>query len=90
MRLRPPLGTGMPRHIPAGGAKLAGEFFPEGVKVGVNAAVVQYDNDVFGDDADMFWPERWLTADKVRQAQMERTMLIFGAGRRTCIGMHVS
>ena len=91
MRLHPPLGTSMPRHVPAGGAELAGAFFPAGVKVGVNAAVVQYDKDVFGDDAEAFRPERWLTThDKAQLAQMERTMLVFGAGKRTCIGMHVS
>jgi cytochrome P450 len=32
----------------------------------------------------------WLTEDKGRLAQSERTMLVFGAGKRTCIGMHVS
>lgn len=90
LRLHPPLGTSMPRHVPAGGVELAGTFFPAGTKVGVNAAVVQYDRGVFGDDAEVFRPERWLVEEQEKLAQMERTMLVFGAGKRTCIGMHVS
>ena len=90
MRLHPSVGMSMPRYVPVNGAKLAGHFFPPGVKVGINAAVVQYDQTVFGEDADSFNPERWLDADKEKLAQMERTMLVFGVGKRTCSGQHIS
>jgi cytochrome P450 len=45
--------------------------------------LVHYDKEVFGDDAEIFNPERWIEDDAV---QMEKAMLQFGAGTRTCIG----
>lgn len=87
MRLHPSVGLTMPRLVPAGGATISGFHFPEGYRVGVNGAVVQYDKDVFGPDADDFNPDRWTEGDASR---MERTMVVFGAGPRTCIGKNVS
>jgi hypothetical protein len=43
MRLHPSVGVTLPRHIPKGGCVIAGGWFPEGTRVGVNAAVVQRD-----------------------------------------------
>lgn len=54
----------------------------------MNAMVVQFDKEVFGEDADQFRSERWLVDEK-RYRAMERAMLVFGAGTRTCIGKHV-
>lgn len=87
MRLHPSVGLIMPRLVPAGGATISGFYFPEGYRVGVNGAVVHYDKDVFGPDADNFNPDRWITGDAVR---MDKTMIHFGAGPRTCIGKNVS
>lgn len=87
MRLHPSVGLTMPRLVPAGGAIISGFHFPEGYRVGVNGAVVQYDNRVFGPDADTFKPDRWLHRDL---GPMEKTMVVFGAGARTCIGKNVS
>jgi len=87
MRLHPSVGLTMPRLVPAGGATISGFHFPEGYRVGVNSAVVHYDKDVFGPDADEFNPDRWNEGDALR---MERTMVVFGAGPRTCIGKNVS
>ena len=88
MRLHPSVGLTMPRHVPAGGARISGFFIPAGYRVGMNGAVVQHDREIFGDDADAFRPERWLDAEAA--AGMEKAMLIFGAGTRTCIGKNVS
>ena len=60
MRLHPSVGLMMPRLVPAGGATISGFHIPEGYRVGVNGAVVQYDKDVFGSDADSFNPDRWI------------------------------
>jgi hypothetical protein len=38
---------------------IAGGWFAEGTRVGVNAAVVQRDEKIFGEDAEEFVPERW-------------------------------
>jgi hypothetical protein len=72
MRLYPPLGTSMPRHVPAGGAEIAGAFFPRGTKAGINAAIFHYDKPVFGDYAEVFRPESWLPEYKRRLADARR------------------
>lgn len=87
MRLHPSVGLTMPRIVPTGGATISGFYFPEGYRVGINGAVVQYDKDIFGPDTEMFRPERWFEEDS---SKMEKTMLVFGAGGRTCIGKNVS
>ena len=87
MRLHPSVGLTMPRLVPAGGASIAGVHIPEGFRVGVNGAVVQYDCDVFGTDANEFNPSRWIERDAV---EMDKAMVVFGAGPRTCIGKNVS
>ena len=87
MRLHQSVGLTMPRLVPAGGTTISGIYIPEGYRVGVNGAVVQYDTDVFGLDADRFNPNRWIEGDAVR---MDKIMIQFGAGSRTCIGKNVS
>ncbi|KAL8941387.1 MAG: hypothetical protein Q9216_002265 [Gyalolechia sp. 2 TL-2023] len=89
MRLNPSVGLPMPRTIPAAGARISGFDFPPRYRIGINSAVVQYDRDVFGEDAEVFRPERWIEG-KADAARMERTMMVFGAGARTCIGKNVS
>ena len=89
MRLHPSVGLTMPRVIPAGGATIAGVKMPAGYRVGINSAVIQYDTNVFGTDVSEFKPERWLDSGG-DVARMERTMLVFGRGARTCLGKHVS
>ena len=59
MRLRPAVGLGSQRYVPAGGAMIDGKHYPEGIVVSVNAWPVHRDKSVFGDDAQYFRPERW-------------------------------
>ncbi len=87
MRLHPSVGLTMPRLVPKGGMILCDQYIPEGYSVGMNGAVVHYDKRVFGPDADQFRPQRWLERDA---KMMDKYMLHFGAGTRTCIGKNVS
>jgi cytochrome P450 len=66
---------------------IADTFIPAGYRVGVNAAVIHYNKNIFGDDADQFKPARWLEGD---QKRMDKYMMHFGGGTRTCIGKNVS
>ncbi|KAG4425991.1 hypothetical protein IFR04_000935 [Cadophora malorum] len=87
MRLHPSIALTMPREVAEGGAAISGIFFPEGYRIGINPAVIQYDKAVFGSDADIFNPDRWLHGDLVA---MDKAMLHFGAGTRTCIGKNIA
>lgn len=86
MRLHPSVGLTMPRIAPKGGMTLCGQYIPEGYSVGMNGAVVHYDKGIFGPDADRFRPHRWLEGDA---KTMDKYMLHFGAGTRTCVGKNV-
>jgi cytochrome P450 len=59
MRVHPSVGFTLPRYVPEYGCEIAGKWFRGGSRVGVNAAVVHFDRNIFGDDADMFNPDRW-------------------------------
>ncbi|KAF7189178.1 Cytochrome P450 monooxygenase [Pseudocercospora fuligena] len=59
MRLHPSVGLQLPRHPPPEGCHISGYYFPHSARVGVNAAVLHYNQDVFGEDASSFRPERW-------------------------------
>jgi cytochrome P450 len=90
LRIHPAVGAPLTRVVGQNGAHLAGQYFPPGSEVGVNAWVIHYDEGVFGPDAWKFNPERWLTDDSEKRAAMERNFLSFGAGPRTCIGKNIS
>ena len=87
MRLHPSVGLTMPRIIPKGGMAFGDQYVAEGYRVGINGAVVHYDKRIFGPDADRFNPRRWLEGDS---KMMDKYMIQFGAGTRTCIGKNVS
>lgn len=90
-RVWPSFQVIMPRYAPAGGLQLPNGFcVPAGYRVGINPYIVQRDSELFGNDATVFRPERWLEADKEQLRVMNATMISFGAGTRTCTGQHVS
>ncbi|OJJ06598.1 hypothetical protein ASPVEDRAFT_45955 [Aspergillus versicolor CBS 583.65] len=87
MRMHPSVGLTLPRVVPPGGCQIAGKWFPGGLRVGINAAVIHFDKTIFGEDAETYNPDRWLREDA---AQMERHMFQFGGGTRTCLGKNIS
>ncbi|KAH7070196.1 pisatin demethylase [Paraphoma chrysanthemicola] len=90
LRLHPAVGAPMTRVVGPGGATLAGQFFPAGTEVGINSWVIHRNKSIFGPDAHVFRPERWLTSDPQERAHLERNFLAFGAGPRVCIGKNIS
>ncbi|KAK3352199.1 cytochrome P450 [Lasiosphaeria hispida] len=89
MRVRPAVGLNITRLVPPEGAELDGEFFPGGVSIAANGWVLHRDTEVFGEDADVFRPERWLE-DEERARKMERYMFQFGGGSHLCIGRNLA
>ncbi|RYP42624.1 hypothetical protein DL768_010307 [Monosporascus sp. mg162] len=64
LRIHPATGLPFWRVVPEGGAVVAGQHFEAGAIVGVNSWVAHFDRAVFGDDAHIFRPERWLEAEE--------------------------
>lgn len=89
-RLFPPLTHPIERLVPAGGAAIAGTFLPQGTSVGSVQLALHLNARVFGSDADVFRPERWLEASAEQVRAMEGAHIGFGRGRRVCIGRHIA
>ncbi|KIX01993.1 uncharacterized protein Z518_07932 [Rhinocladiella mackenziei CBS 650.93] len=89
LRLHPATGLPMVRVVPEGGASIAGRYFPAKTEVGVNSWVAHANQRIFGPDAGDFRPERWLESPE-RAPEMNKYILTFGAGSRTCIGKNIS
>ncbi|EWC46673.1 hypothetical protein DRE_04160 [Drechslerella stenobrocha 248] len=90
LRLHPAVGLLLERVVPEGGVTLAGQYIPAGTIVGCNPWVVHRDPRVYGSDVDTFRPERWIEASPEQRAAMERSDLVFGSGKRACIGRNIS
>lgn len=59
--------------------------------MGINAWVAHRNKSVYGMDADMWRPERWLEFEEQgRTAEVEKYFFAFGMGSRTCIGKNIS
>ncbi|KAF6218600.1 hypothetical protein HO133_005951 [Letharia lupina] len=89
-RLHPPFGLPLERVVPPEGATVCRQRFTGGTVVGMSPWVVHRDQDVFGEDAGVWRPERWLDCDNEQRRRMEAGLLTFGAGHRACIGKNIS
>ncbi|KAH9229420.1 hypothetical protein K456DRAFT_1764567 [Colletotrichum gloeosporioides 23] len=98
LRLHPAVGLILERIVPEEGLELAdGTHLPGGIIVGASPWVVHHDKEVFGDDVNVFRPERWLQDENESQEEFDKrfkTMaaatFTFGKGHRTCIGKSIS
>ena len=86
MPLHPSVGLTMPQVAPVGGLEILGKHVPAGCDIGMNSAVVGYNEDIFGPDVYGFQIKRWLGENA---ATLDKHNLIFGAGTRTFIGKNV-
>lgn len=98
LRMHPPIGNILERVVPAPGLALRdGRVIAPGTIVGMNQWVVSRAKEVYGDDADVFRPERWLREDnettvshEARLKVMKDAELVFGGGNRVCTGRHMA
>ncbi|KAK5724043.1 hypothetical protein LTR17_013705 [Elasticomyces elasticus] len=100
LRIYPPVTGLMAKAVPAGGALIevdgVEKFAPGGTQVGWNSWGMMHDPVIFGQDAEIYRPERWLARDggekeRDRIARMNETVtLCFGYGRFGCLGRGVA
>ena len=74
-RLHPPFGLPLERVVPPEGAIVCGQRFKGGTVIGMSAWVVHRDQAVFGEDAGVWRPERWLECDDEGRRRMEASLL---------------
>ncbi len=87
--LSPPAPAIIPRLVSEGGIELSGKHVPEGVELAANPYLVHQDRNIFGDDADLFRPDRWLESRETEREYLKH-ILTFGYGSRICLGQHVA
>ncbi|CAK7213066.1 hypothetical protein SBRCBS47491_001676 [Sporothrix bragantina] len=94
LRMHPPF-VGLPfKEVPPQGDTLEdGRFVPGGTRIAPSIWALTRRKDVFGEDSDVFRPERWIvegdnnSEEKEGVQNMRRTVdLIFGYGRWACAG----
>ncbi|KAF4542190.1 Cytochrome P450 [Lasiodiplodia theobromae] len=93
LRVVPPAAGLLPKRVPGpAGDTIAGVWVPPGTDVGWNIQGLMRDEALFGPDADLFRPERWLLEpDDAKLARMlDAQSIIFGSGKYGCLGRHVA
>jgi cytochrome P450 len=99
LRINPGIAMVFERVVPESGFTLPdGRFVPGGTKIGINPAVTSRDVEVFGEDADLFNPDRWLKKDgeteeafsNRRRKMRDVADFAFGGGNRVCMGRYLA
>lgn len=93
LRIWPPLTGLMTKLVPPSGDTFNGTFIPGGTEIAYSAWGVHHDKRVYGEDADIYRPERWFASHTgpEKLAAMERSVeLVFGSGRYGCLGKSVA
>ena len=92
LRIFPVAGGLMLKDAPPEGDYLDdGTFIPGSTAIGFCSWAVHRNKAVFGPDAKVYRPERWLEAPPEQLARMERTHDIsFGYGKFKCLGMAIA
>ncbi|KAF4419121.1 Pisatin demethylase [Fusarium acutatum] len=98
LRMHPSVAMPLERYVPDTGPTLPdGTFVPPRVAVGLNPYIIGRNEEVWGQDANEFRPERWLKMEDENEEEYQRRLrkmnaadLAFGGGSRICIGRHIA
>lgn len=89
--MRPGTTGALPKIVPPQGETVQGVFIPGGTLVAMNIPFLLRSPDLFGPDAGIFRPERWIEATDEQRADMEREVeMMFGSGRWMCAGKPIA
>ncbi|QRV78958.1 cytochrome P450 family protein [Ceratobasidium sp. AG-Ba] len=85
LRLHSTSGVGLPRVIPPGlSLEIGGERFNEGTILSVPTYSVHHSEEVWGEDSELYRPERWLERDVGKEFNP------FSYGPRACVGRNLA
>ncbi|KAK5047475.1 hypothetical protein LTR84_006571 [Exophiala bonariae] len=85
-RIHPVVAQSLPRIVPEGGLQVEGHSLPAGTIIGSSPYVLGRSEHIYGQDAKMFRPERWLEGDR---SQLLSGFLAFGGTSRMCLGKNL-
>jgi cytochrome P450 len=94
LRMWPPT-TGLgSKQVPKGGDIICGYYVPEGTQIGHNFSGITRLKSIWGEDANVFRPERWLeaAAEGGDRAKLMNSVvdLDFGSGKYMCPGKRIA
>jgi len=90
-RIRNPMTYGHFKVVPPEGEVLDGVFLPGGTGIGHNTLALTRNREVFGDDVDVFRPERFIECSEDKKIERVQALeIIFGGGRWQCAGKAVA
>jgi cytochrome P450 len=90
LRMYPPIPGLMLKEVPTGGDTLNGIFVPEKTFIGWSAFGLMRNEKIWGKDANLFRPERWLEGPTEEIKRNEGIVdLVFGYGKYQCLGKNV-
>lgn len=89
LRLGGALSIAIPRETMSPGFECHGVFIPPGTAVGINQYIAHRNEDLYGHDASVFRPSRWLESEE-RRKEYERYDAAWGYGSRTCLGKNLA
>ena len=91
LRMWPPLVGLQSKKTPPGGESFNGTFFPGGTEIARSPIACTRSKAVFGADAAIFRPERWIEASaETRERYHWQVDIIFGTGRFVCLGRNIA
>lgn len=88
LRLWPPSPALLPRLVSKGGLFIEGKFVPEGMEVATSPWLSGREEKLFGKDATVFRPERWLENKTLQEHHAYHA--VFGHGPRSCAGKDIA
>lgn len=86
--MNPPATNLFARVTPQGGKVIDSVYVPEGTEITSHAYATQRDKDLYGEDAEVFRPGRWL--ERENTSDFEAAQFSFGVGPRVCLGKDIA
>ena len=91
LRVRPASAAPFFRVAPTQGATIGGFYIPAGTEVGMVSWAIARDPVYFGNDVDVFRPERWTDEkDEYRKKMRDKGDVSFSSGPRMCTGRNLA
>ena len=91
LRMIPPAHAPLPKIAPPEGDIIANQTIPRGTRVGTCVYGILRSKNIFGQDAEVYRPERWLGANGPELTRMNQAGdVIFGSGKYQCLGKAIA